>query len=177
MIKKRLSKIPQSQRIAYWHQSVLHLYRYIALARVWGFRSLAGDFGPPLEPACRRRSLPGPPFRRMRLGRSARFVQIQPWIKAIRARFVQILRACAFPESQLRLRLFPGLGMALIVSGMLRFPFDGSWSGYRWRSASRIVVFTGVAHCFWHLSLITLLLSYQLSFNKIKYCQNILESW
>ena len=62
----------------------------------------------------------------MRLGRRARFVQIKFLIKAIRARFVQILRACDFPEAQLRLRLIPGLGMALIVSGMLRFPFDGA---------------------------------------------------
>jgi hypothetical protein len=89
-------------------------------------------------------------------------------MKAIRARFVRIFARYVVPLSQSALRLISGLGMALIVSGMLRYPFDGSCSGYSWRLARLIITLSAATRCFWHLPLITLLLRYQLSFNKIK---------
>ena len=34
MVRRRLRDIPVGTRAAYWHQAVLHLYRYLALVHI-----------------------------------------------------------------------------------------------------------------------------------------------
>ena len=86
----------------------------------------------------------------------ARFGTFHAQVTNFRASFGTFPSKSTFSEALSSARRTAVLGMARRVSGMLWYPFHGSWSGDRWLSAGLILVFCNMPCSSLMLSLIAL---------------------